>query len=322
MQIQTNDSYTGEMDEIAEGNEAATFYHSRVWAESLSVTFPHMIFRCLVARRGRTGAGFFPFFLIRHGPLKTVWSMPFGTYGGPVAEDETCAAALRRAYGVVMSTAGLIHAGWIDFNNSAGEPGWDRKTADTHLVDLTGGFDRLWSDSIEKQRKKRTRRAENSGITVRRMNSHNDLRMYYDIYSRRLTGWGERTTYPLKLFEDLLERGGETVRLYVAEHDGKIVGGHFNFYSKNMVTAWNGVTTPESNHLQPGTKLYIECFKSACSEGFEVYNLGGSLGKQSLIDFKESLGGVRYTYDQYRRRSALGKLAAVIKGVGRLGRGR
>ncbi len=310
------------MAEIAESNETATFYHSRVWAESLSVTFPRMVFRCLVARQGRTASGFFPFFLIKRGPLRTVWSMPFGTYGGAVAEDESCAAALRQAYGNVMSIAGLINAGWIDFNGTAGEPGWDRQTADTHLIDLTGGFDKLWSDSIEKQRKKRTRRAEKLGVTVRRMSSDDDLRMYYDIYSRRLIGWGEKTTYPLKLFEDLLARGGESVRLYLAEHNGKIVGGHFNFYSEKMVTAWNGVTTPESNHLQPGTKLYIECLKSACAEGFEVYNLGGSLGKQSLIDFKESLGGVRYTYNQYRRRSALGKLAAVIKGVGRFSRGR
>ncbi|MCK4773193.1 MAG: GNAT family N-acetyltransferase, partial [Candidatus Krumholzibacteria bacterium] len=246
MQIQISDSYTSEMDEIAAGCEGATFYHSRVWAESLSATFPRMIFRCLVARRDRTAAGFFPFFLIRRGPFKTAWSMPFGTYGGPVAEEKDCAVALRQAYGGFTSTAGLVNAGWIDFDGAAGDPDWDRQTADTHLIDLTGGFDKLWEESIEKQRKKRTRRAEKLGVTVRRMNSDDDLRTYYKIYSCRLKEWGEKTKYPLKLFEELLKRGGDTVRLYMAEHEGEIVGGHFNFYSRNMVTAWNGVTTPES----------------------------------------------------------------------------
>jgi CelD/BcsL family acetyltransferase involved in cellulose biosynthesis len=118
------------------------------------------------------------------------------------------------------------------------------------------------------------------------------------------------------LFLELLERGGDSVRLYVAEHDGQIVGGHFNFCYRDTVTAWNGVTTPESNHLQPGTLLYMHCLQEACSEAFKWYNLGGSLGKQSLIEFKESLGGTLHRYSLYRRRSLLGRLVARFKEMG------
>jgi CelD/BcsL family acetyltransferase involved in cellulose biosynthesis len=102
----------------------------------------------------------------------------------------------------------------------------------------------------------------------------------------------------------------------VAEHEGLVVGGHFNFYFKDTVTAWNGITTPESNHLQPGTLLYAHCLREACAEGYRVYNLGGSLNKQSLIDFKESLGGVPYSYTQYRRQSLLKRATARLRRFG------
>ena len=91
---------------------------------------------------------------------------------------------------------------------------------------------------------------------------------------------------------------------------------HFNFYFKDTVTAWNGITTTESNKLQPGTALYVHCLKEACAEGYKIYNLGSSLGKQTLIDFKESLGGELYSYSRYRRRSLLGKIVALVKPVG------
>jgi CelD/BcsL family acetyltransferase involved in cellulose biosynthesis len=153
------------------------------------------------------------------------------------------------------------------------------------------------------------------GVSVSRGNRSDDLNRFYEIYCRRLESWWEKTHHPLKLFTELLTRGGDSVRLYVAERDGAIVGGHFNFYWKNTVTAWNGFTVPESNQFQPGTLLYIECMKLACEEGFEVFNLGDSLGKQSLIAFKESLGGVPYSYRVFRRRSAVAQVAAFIHGT-------
>lgn len=321
MQMETVTTYTQEMDQLATDCPTATFYHSRAWIESLAETYPRMGFRCLVARDADSVAGFFPYFLLRRGPLLTAWSMPFGACGGPVAADEQCAGELRRAYASVLATPGVITASWIDFSGTESLTGWERRTASTHLIDLSRGFESLWTDTIDKQRKKRWRRAQGMGVSVRRGDAGDDLRRYYDIYRSRMENLGE-THHPLTLFAELLERGGDSVRLYVAEHEGRIVGGHVNFYWKNTVTAWNGFTIAESNQFQPGTLLYIECVKLACEEGFDTYNLGESLGKPSLVAFKESLGGVPYDYTVFHRQSRLGKLAAFIRGAGGLRRAR
>lgn len=313
MQIDTVTTYTHEVEHLAAECRDATFYHSRTWVESVAKTYPGMTFRCLVARDAGAPSGFLPYFVLRRGPLLTAWSMPFGAYGGPVAADDRCAAELRHAYASVLTTTGVLNASWIDFSGIKSLTDWESRTTSTHLIDLSRGFESLWAGTIEKQRKKRSRRAQRMGVAVRRGNAGNDLTRFYEIYRSRLESWGETVHHPLKLFATLLEQGGDTVRLYVAEHDGNIVGGHLNFYWKNTVTAWNGFTTPESHQLQAGTLLYIECMKLASEEGFETYNLGQSLGKPSLVAFKESLGAVPYDYTIFRRQSLLGKLATFIR---------
>ncbi len=314
MQIQTIDNYTGELEDVVNNSDSATFYHSRVWIECLAATFPRMDFRSLVAVSAGSVEGFLPYFVVRRGPFRVVWSLPFGTYGGPVAGDRRVASALVDEFSRTLLPAGVLLAGWVDFGDSADPAsGWRRQVLQTHLIDLSSGFDTLWESTIDRQRRKRTRRAERLGVTVRLAEGEIDLRSYYSIYSDRIDQWGGRNQYPESFFSMLLERGGDSVRLYVAEHDGVVVGGHFNFYHRDMVTAWQGVTTRESNHLQPGSLLYTRCLEDACARGYRVYNLGGSLDKRSLIDFKESLGGVPYEYCLYTRWSLLGRVAALVK---------
>jgi len=264
-------------------------------------------------------SGFLPYFIVRRGPIRSAWSLPFGTYGGPVALDSESAPDLIDKFANRVSSTGVLKAGWVDYSNlghwSPGA-GWSRRVLQTHLIDISGGFEALWQEKFEHQRRKRARRAERMGVSVRRTSSSRDLRSFYGIYSDRIDQWGSGVRYPQSLFAYLLERGGDSVRLYVAEHEDSIVGGHFNFYFKDTVTAWMGVTTRESNPLQAGTLLYIQCLRDACEEGYRIYNLGGSLNKQSLIDFKESLGGMPYEYCQYTRRSILAKAAAQFKRTG------
>jgi hypothetical protein len=320
MLIRTIDTYHHDLERIVELSDTATFYHSRVWIESLAAIFPHLSFRCLVSQDGESISGFLPYFRIHRGPLHSVWSLPYGTYGGPVALDGDTADGLIDYYARTVPATGTLAVGLIDYNDlgtTASLAGWKKRVLSTHHIDISGGFDRFWEKTLDRQRRKRTRRAQRLGVEVRRATSGSDLGRYHDIYSSRMDQWGGGRAHPRELFAALLERGGESVRLYVAEHDGQIVGGHFNFYFKDTVTAWTGVTTRESNHLQVGTALYIRCLRDACDEGYRVYNLGGSLDKQSLIEFKESLGGTPYEYCQYTRRSFLGRVAAWVTGAGR-----
>jgi hypothetical protein len=86
-----------------------------------------------------------------------------------------------------------------------------------------------------------------------------------------------------------------------------------NFYYRDSVTAWYGMTSTRAGDTQAGTLLYAVCMREACEAGFTAYNLGASLGRRSLIEYKESLGGTARVYRTLVRRRLLGSLAALAR---------
>jgi CelD/BcsL family acetyltransferase involved in cellulose biosynthesis len=141
-----------------------------------------------------------------------------------------------------------------------------------------------------------------------------DVARFYAVYRSRLAAWEERAGHPEALFRGLVARGGNRVRLYLAEHQGDVVGGHFNFYYKDDVTAWYGMASRHGDELHAGTLLYATAMREACADNFATYNLGASLGKSSLEEYKRSLGGEPHTYSVVCTRRLVGRIAARLRG--------
>ena len=110
----------------------------------------------------------------------------------------------------------------------------------------------------------------------------------------------------------LLESRGGSVRLFLARLDDQLLGGHLNFYHGKSVIAWNGVTTASSRGTQAGTLLYAACIRHACEAGYSEYNLGGSLGSDSLVEYKQALGARSYPYVTLRWRSLGARIASAV----------
>jgi hypothetical protein len=313
MRIELVDSFPPELDAVADVSPRATFYHTGAWLLSLADAYPRMALSCLVVRDGNSVRGYLPFFETRRGPFRAAWSLPFGTYGGPVGDD-AARDALLRAFEKRISAPGAIEIGWVDFHDAGPLPGWESSGCSTHVVDLSGGFDTVWRERFDKPRRRRVRRAEEHGVSIRRGAGPDDVARFVEVYRDRLRGWDTGEGHPERIFMSLVERGGERVRLYLASHEGAVVGGHLNFYYGDMVTAWYGMTSTRAGDTQAGTLLYATCMREACEAGFARYNLGSSLGRASLIEYKESLGGEVRLYRMLRRRRLAGRLAAMVRG--------
>jgi hypothetical protein len=314
MEIETVDRFSPELDEIALVSTEATFYHTGLWIESLSRVFPSLRFRCLVAAEGSSVLGYLPYFESRKGPLTALWSLPFGTYGGPVTRgDAGVRAALAAAYAGLRGGRGVHEIGLVDYSNGVGAAGFRSEESSTHVIDLAPGFGPLWDGVFEKSKRRQTRKAMKEGLTVAETRSERDIAAYYGIYEARVEEWGEKFRYPRPLFDELVGRGGEKVKLFVARRGDDLLGGHLNFYFKDTVIAWNGVVRDTADGTQASTLLYAECIRLACESGRREYNLGSSLGKRSLIDYKESLGGVARPYRTLRWRSPAGKIAGLVR---------
>ena len=309
MKVEVADTFPPELDAIADGSARATFYHTTAWLESLSGAYPHLQRRCAIASEGAQPRAFLPYFVARRGPFASLWSLPFGTYGGPVG-DEVGSAELVRAFLREIERRLVVEAGVVDFHHALAWSGAAVETATTHVVDISRGYDDVWRNRFDKSRRRRARRAQEAGVTVRRAVGDDDVRRFLAVYRARLAGWETKSGHPDTLFHGLVARGGARVRLYVAEHGGDVVGGHVNFYYKDAVIAWYGMASRHGDELQAGTLLYAEAMREACADGFRSYNLGASLGKESLIDYKQSLGGEARDYRIVCRRNAVGRALA------------
>jgi hypothetical protein len=316
MRVETVEQFSPDLDEIALVSPEATFYHTGAWLGSLSLSFPSLRLRCLVAKSGSEVLGYLPFFLSKRGPLGAVWSLPFGTYGGPVCRgDEDVRRTLVEEYTRLRTQRSIHEVGLVDFSDRVDVRLFRVETASTHIIALKESFDDVWETAFEKSKRRQTRKALKEGLTVAEAGSLEELSRYYAIYLGRVDEWGERSRYPERLFAELFKIGGGKVRLFIARRGDEMLGGHLNLYFRDTVIAWNGVVRDTADGTQASTLLYAECLKHACRGGYRSYNLGGSLGKQSLVDYKESLGGVPHRYRTVRWRSGVGSIAAAIKNI-------
>jgi len=313
MNIETLDSFPPELDAVASASPRATFYHTGTWLASLADAYPRLALRVLVARDGSHPLAYLPYMVTTRGPFRALWSLPFGTYGGPVsASGNDGLAELMAAFRRSMAAPGVVEVGWVDFRMDLDTDGGETFANETHRVDLSGGFETVFQERYDKPRRRRIRRAEESGVTVTRADDPDAVRRFVAVYRDRLRDWDTGAGHPEQLFTSLVQRGGSNVRLYLAHHDGDVVGGHLNFYFQREVIAWYGMTSARGGELHAGNLLYSTCMRDACDAGFASYNLGSSLGKASLIEYKQSLGGVAYAYRTVRRRRALARLAAAL----------
>ncbi|MFH1754482.1 MAG: GNAT family N-acetyltransferase [Candidatus Latescibacterota bacterium] len=314
MKLTVLDQFMPELEHLIETSTQATFYHARLWIECLTRVFSSMSFRCIIAEEGGNVLGYLPFFIIRKGPIRLHWSMPFGTYGGPIASESTDVYhALVNEYAKMGERFWVYETAFVDYNNRVPGSPFETRAKLTHLIDLQGGFDRIWSDAFDKSKRKQAKRAERKGVRVIESTSLGEAGRFYDIYASRIRAYGGKIHYPQKLFIELVKHFGDSVKLFLSYHENQLLGGQLCFYYKDMVIAWYGSTTMESRDLQASTGLYAHCIRHACDNGYKWFNLGGSIGKDSLMDYKMSFGGVPHEYNVSIIRSSAGKAAAAIK---------
>lgn len=314
MRIETIDRFQPELDEVARRSSQATFYHTSLWIQSLSHAFPSLDLRCIVAHDNGDIVGYLPYFVIKKGFVRALWSLPYGTYGGPVTTgDDSVAEALVKAFASTREQRGVHEVGLVDIRNSVAAAGFSSEESTTHFLELKPDFEEVWLKDFDRTKRRQTRRAAKEGLDVVEAKTLQELKSYYRIYEQRVQEWRQPNPHPEALFTRLYEQGNGRVRLFLAFLDDNLLGGHLNFYFKDTVIAWNGVTTRDSRSMQASTLLYSACLRDACKNGYRYYNLGGSLGKRSLMDYKEAIGGKLYRYQTMRWQSMTVKMGRSLR---------
>jgi Acetyltransferase (GNAT) domain len=183
-----------------------------------------------------------------------------------------------------------------------------------HVLDLAGGFSRVWKEGFTTQARTHVRKAERSGLTVECDTSGRLVPVLYELFDRSIDRWAEQQHEPPALsrwrghrrdprrkFELMAESLGEACRLWVAWREGQAAAALLilvlpgaNAHSSRSVMDKELAGPTRANYL-----LQQLAMENACDSGCRHYHLGESGSSASLAHFKANFGARPYPYSQY-----------------------
>lgn len=311
-------------DRLLAADPAATFFHTPTWTDALLAAYPYYRFSWIAARDAAGHlAGALPVMAARRFGVTQLLSLPYGTYGGPLAAGATAEERDRVREALVADwrrrarAAGVGRAELV-LGPAPGEPppavegsARERQPRETQVVDLSVGFERLWSAVVEGDVRTGCRKAEKSGVTVRAGAAPGDAALLDRLYREQAAGWRNHTPFPEGFLADLLARGtpaagapdtpaGGRVEAWFAERDGAPLAAQLVLLFRTTAISWLAPNTPDARRWNAPTLLYVRLMEALAARGVALFDLGGSPGNPGLAAFKAGLGGRPAAYDALR----------------------
>jgi Acetyltransferase (GNAT) domain len=195
-------------------------------------------------------------------------------------------------------------------------------TLKTHILYLQSDFEAVHA-KFSKTMRYDMRRAERDGVIARRGYGKEDFRAYYDLMVNSAKRWGmKQAPFRLELYDALSDFSENDVSLWLAEFEGKIIGGLINiYYSPTRVLHWSNAMLDDYKKYNPTKLLQREAIQEACSRGATFYNMGPSFGFDGKVlsgvkKSKEALGAKSHIYHIYiRQKTRALRFRSVLQGI-------
>jgi hypothetical protein len=311
----------GEWDEHLAAYPEATIYHTRLWARILAASFPRLRDESRWIERAGARAAFPLYAWSRAGGWLTTRqsSFPF-LYGGPVPGTEGDPDFLQAALEETVRTGGSWRVLLSPFAEPgrgvpAGAPGFQAEAETTHVLRLPSTVEEFWDHVLTTAKRNDVRRVTKKGVQVRRGGSDEEVRGVYACYRQSFERWGSRPgfVYPIGFYSAMLRAGGDAVRLYLAESEGRLLGGAFVLRWNGHVHYHAGYFDHAARALRPNVVLQERIIREAIEDGFRDYDFLPSGGNRGVEEFKEGFGGVRTPVPCFVHLSAPHRILARIR---------
>jgi Acetyltransferase (GNAT) domain len=204
----------------------------------------------------------------------------------------------------------LTAAAW----NAVQPPAGVVVTAQTvHVLDLEGGFDRVWRDRFKSQTRGGIRKAERANLQVEFDASGRLLTVFYDLYldwiGRRaqergllpwLSRWRASMREPKRKFEAVAETLGDRCRTWIAWSHGQPIAAVITLLHGAHAFYWRGYSNKDlAAPVRANDLLQRLAIEDACRAGCRYYSMGESGGVASLMEFKSRFGARPQRFPQY-----------------------
>jgi hypothetical protein len=206
----------------------------------------------------------------------------------------------RRASVRISLRPGPLHAStWA----AAHQPGTIVVPRLAHVLELDGGFARVWAERFTGAARTAMRKAERSGLTVERDTSGRLVPVVQRLFESSLDRWAAQQREPRPLarwrghrrdsarkLELITGRLGEACRIWVAWRDRQPAAAIVVFQAKNASYARGMMDKELAGPTRANYLLHRLAIEDACDAGCRFYDMGESGGSVSLAQFKTRFG--------------------------------
>ena len=270
---------------FVERHPDTTFFHQWSYRTVVEESFGHRA-RYLAAERGDEVVGILPLFEMKSVLFgHSLVSVPFGVYGGAVADDNEVHAAL---YGHAQELARDRRVDYLELRYMS-DSGLE---APSH--DLFYTFRReIFADhdanlrAIPRKQRRMVRQGEKHGLTCR--TGPEELDTVYELYAESVHRLGT-PVYSRRFLRNLQMTLGEDCHCLTVWHEGTAVAGVMSFFFKNQVLPYYAGSRIEYRHVAPNDFMYWELMRIAAERGVRIFDFGRSKRDTGAFDFKVHWG--------------------------------
>ena len=172
---------------------------------------------------------------------------------------------------------------------------------ETSVIDLSGGADAALA-RMDGNSRRMAGQAQRRGVLCDVARGEAAIDTYYAMLEESAIRWGrERPTFPKRLLEALVDRGGNDVEIWFAVFEGQPIAGGVMLYGSDEANFWSAAMRSDFGTLRPSNALNVALITAAARRGVRWYNLGESEGLPGVARFKQGLGAAVVPYSTWRR---------------------
>lgn len=287
--------------DFSSSHSAATIFHHPYWSELLCDSYGYE--PVVVALRDQVGQVVAGLPLVKvHSRLtgRRLAALPFSDFVPPLAADDLLSADLSRQLQEWRERSGYPKLD-VHWELPVQEEVYYEEPVAAHVTHLTADPSDVFSRFKKTKVQQPIRQAERAGVTIRRGEGWNDVRLFYGLHLQTRHRLGA-PVQPLRFFrllwDRLLSRGLGFVLLAYKEDQ---------LLAAAVFLHWNGVLTYKYSasdsaywRLRPNNLLLWHAIRWGCEQGYRLFDWGRTdLYNQGLLEFKRAWGSeeklIRYS---------------------------
>jgi FemAB-related protein (PEP-CTERM system-associated) len=259
-------------DEYLLRHPESTLFHLSAWKRALERSFGFEP-RYLVAEENGAIRGVLPLFLVSNLVTgRALISVPFGVYGGIVADDEAAGRALREAACHMAQREKVQFLELRERMRLHGD-GFTRKQLYVTFGGPIGGNPEDLFRQLPKDTRYMIRKSQKNGVQTVTGAEH--LPAFYELYAHSVHRLGT-PVFSRLWFQTLLAEFGDAAEITLAVHEGKPVAGVFSFRFRDWILPYYAGSLPEGRKLAANNFLYWQVMRSAGERGLQYFDFGRS----------------------------------------------